>query len=38
MDKLNLYIFFVDKVGAVEEIDWKKLKTGKRQDATPREI
>ena len=26
MDKLNLYIFFVDKTGVVEEIDWKKLK------------
>lgn len=26
MDKLNLYIFFVDEFGLVEEIDWKKLK------------
>lgn len=29
MDKLNLYIFFVDHVGTVEEIDWKKLKSEK---------
>jgi hypothetical protein len=27
MDKLNLYVFFVDKKGAVEEISWKTLKT-----------
>lgn len=26
MDKLNLYLFFVDGFGGVEEIDWKKLK------------
>lgn len=26
MDKLNLYLFFVDGSGDVEEIDWKKLK------------
>ncbi len=26
MDKLNLYLFFVDGVGNVEEIDWKKFK------------
>ena len=26
MDKLNLYLFFVDRSGIVEEIDWKKLK------------
>ncbi len=26
MDKLNLYLFFVDKKGNVEEIHWKKLK------------
>ncbi len=26
MDKLNLYLFFVDKTGSVEEVDWKKLK------------
>lgn len=26
MDKLNLYLFFVDGSGGVEEIDWKKLK------------
>lgn len=26
MDKLNLYLFFVDSVGVVEEIDWKSLK------------
>ncbi len=26
MDKLNLYLFFVDRTGGVEEIDWKKLK------------
>lgn len=29
MDKLNLYIFFVDRAGFVEEIDWKKLKENK---------
>lgn len=27
MDKLNLYLFFVDKKGTVEEIDWKMLKS-----------
>jgi len=26
MDKLNLYLFFVDGIGNVEETDWKKLK------------
>ena len=26
MDKLNLYLFFIDNKGDVEEIDWKKLK------------
>ncbi|MCF7843516.1 hypothetical protein K9M47_01315 [Candidatus Gracilibacteria bacterium] len=26
MDKLNLYLFFVDKTGNVEELDWKKVK------------
>lgn len=26
MDKLNLYLFFVDKKKNVEEIDWRKLK------------
>lgn len=26
MDKLNLYLFFVDKQGKVEELDWKKVK------------
>ncbi|HRY62237.1 MAG TPA: hypothetical protein P5056_00465 [Candidatus Paceibacterota bacterium] len=26
MDKLNLYLFFVDKNGNVEELDWKKVK------------
>ena len=26
MDKLNLYLFFVDEMGAVEEIDWKSIK------------
>ncbi|OGJ05182.1 hypothetical protein A2456_01445 [Candidatus Nomurabacteria bacterium RIFOXYC2_FULL_36_19] len=26
MDKLNLYLFFVNNVGNVEEIDWKKFK------------
>lgn len=26
MDKLNLYLFFVDKSGFVEELDWKKVK------------
>jgi hypothetical protein len=26
MDKLNLYLFFVNKKSEVEEIDWKKLK------------
>lgn len=25
-DKLNLYLFFVDEDGTVEEIDWKQLK------------
>lgn len=25
-DKLNLYLFFVDEEGTVEEIDWKQLK------------
>jgi hypothetical protein len=29
MDKLNLYAFFVDGAGIVEEIDWKKLKNEK---------
>jgi len=27
MDKLNLYVFFVDNTGGVEEINWKKMKT-----------
>ncbi len=27
MDKLNLYLFFVDQFGNVEELDWKKLKS-----------
>ena len=26
MDKLNLYLFFVDDLGMVEELDWKKVK------------
>lgn len=26
MDKLNLYLFFVDKNRVVEELDWKKVK------------
>lgn len=26
MDKLNLYLFFADSSGNVEEIDWKTLK------------
>jgi hypothetical protein len=26
LDKLNLYIFFVDKSGGVEEIDWRELR------------
>lgn len=26
MDKLNLYLFFVDSIGEVEQIDWKKMK------------
>jgi hypothetical protein len=26
MDKLNLYLFFVDEFGVVEELDWKKIK------------
>ncbi len=26
MDKLNLYLFFVDKFGCVEEISWKQIK------------
>lgn len=26
MDKLNLYVFFVDGSGEVEEIDWKSIK------------
>ncbi len=26
MDKLNLYIFFVDHNGKIEEIDWKKMR------------
>jgi hypothetical protein len=26
MDKLNLYLFFVDSKGTVEEIDWKRIK------------
>ncbi len=30
MDKLNLYIFFVDNSGEVEEINWKKLKEIKK--------
>lgn len=25
-DKLNLYLFFVDEEGAVEQIDWKQLR------------
>lgn len=30
LDKLNLYIFFVDSLGNIEEIDWKKLKEIKK--------
>lgn len=30
MDKLNLYLFFVDKIGSVEEVDWKKLRNLKK--------
>ena len=26
MDKLNLYLFFVDSTGAVEEISWKNMR------------
>jgi hypothetical protein len=26
MDKLNLFVFFVDSRGSVEEIDWKTMK------------
>lgn len=26
MDKLNLYVFFVDGIGNVEEMSWRKLK------------
>lgn len=29
MDKLNLYIFFVNSPGTVEEIDWKELRARK---------
>lgn len=29
MDKLNLYLFFIDGVGNVEEMDWKKVKNMK---------
>ncbi len=29
MDKLNLYLFFVDRLGNVEEISWRKMKDGK---------
>jgi len=29
MDKLNLYLFFVDRSGSVEEISWKKMRDGK---------
>lgn len=29
MDKLNLYLFFIDGAGKVEEIDWKKLRDTK---------
>jgi hypothetical protein len=32
MDKLNLYLFFVDKIGNVEELDWKKIKLLKLED------
>lgn len=28
MDKLNLYLFFVDGRGNVDEVDWKKLRDG----------
>ena len=27
LDKLNLYVFFVDSTGKVELFDWKKMKT-----------
>ena len=27
MDKLNLYLFFIDRLGKVEELDWKKVKS-----------
>jgi hypothetical protein len=30
MDKLNLYLFFVDDLENVEEIDWKQLKAIKK--------
>jgi hypothetical protein len=26
MDKLNLYLFFVDELGTVEELSWKMVK------------
>ena len=29
MDKLNLYLFFVDRLGNVDEISWRKMKDGK---------
>ena len=32
LDKLNLYIFFIDKKEGVEEIDWKKLKKIQREN------
>ncbi len=31
MDKLNLYLFFVNGIGNVEEIDWKKLRDTKKK-------
>ncbi len=31
MDKLNLYLFFVDSFGVVEEIDWKKIRDIKNE-------
>jgi len=31
MDKLNLYLFFVNGIGNVEEIDWKKLRDIKKK-------
>lgn len=32
MDKLNLYIFFVDRAGGVEEMSWKTLRDIKNSD------